>query len=1343
MESYSLKAILSVADRGFTSKMKSAVSLLDEMDSGSKKASASMMDIAKGAGVFRLVEAAVGKLEASVGEATDRFDILTRYPKVMEQIGFGAEVSNRSIEKLNDGIRGLPTSLDAIVASTQNIAILTGNLEKATDTSLALNNAFLASGSATADAERGLTQYTQMLSKGTVDLQSWRTLQETMGYALSETAKELGIVSGNSNELYSAIQSGRITFDEFNDALIICSNRTGGFADTAKEASAGIGTSFTNLSTAVVRGMANTIESVDDAVQKIDGETIAGKIDSASGAIDSFFSGISKGAGIAVQALDLFGPSILSAVAGFVALRGVMTAKNMWEEYQQQAKAAQITIEAFDNAEKLAAEATKLRTAATTAASQADKMSEMYSKAAAKAVESQTIAQQSSLAATKARKTAEAAAAAETKVRTAEEKLSVATLKLKTAEEKAVAAATKSTAAKEKAAAAVTKARADVDKKAAAVAAAKAKSEEFEASAAELSAKAETMEAAATKAGERADEDAIKASTAKAMADKKEAQVSKLNAAAEATETAAEKAGNIVTAESSMLVIAKTAALGVLSGKLSIVEAAQWAWNAATSTTVGLLSTTVVVVAAVAAVTVGLARALSKLDTKHKEVYDSQEKAVESSKDLVESLEATEKSYEDNEQDARATAAANQELADNITRLSEQENKSAQDKAELQAYVDSLNSSMEGLNLQYDSETDALNMSTDAMMDKVKAYEAQAKAQAAQERYVEVMKEQIKVEEEQAALSEKRNQFEEEWQALNSTGPKAMAEYRDAVAEMDAQSEELNNKKKELAESEEYLRGVMTESQAAQTEAVTSGTQAQITSLEDLSETQQAVVQSMNETWQSYADQATNMFDTLSDESELSVAQMTQNLLENQRVISEWATNIDTLAKRGIDEGLLEQLRQAGPESAGYVNAMVQASDAELQALSDAFANGGETATNALKTVFDTSTVPESAMNLITKTQETLNEQIAAADFSSIGLDVGQGLADGISSSSDAATTAAGTMATNVNETAANTLGVHSPSTVFMGYGQDLISGLVIGMQGQSGTLNATMTMLMTSAGQAAVNALNGQLNQMSAVTGASFNKIPAAAQSGMQMTAAAVGSGMNNVTQKITAGMKLSETATKTGMKAMNSAVKSDMQTIKASAKSGMDAFEDAIDNGMNQSKNSVTRGGNSMISALRSLRSGFYSSGYYASMGLAQGINAGSGAAISAANRLANQVATTMNNALKVGSPSKVTRKIGGFTTEGFVLGILDDIRNVKSAAERVADAAIPTGRIAERMAYAGAYVPDSSYEYSGTVDATYTIIVPVYLEGREVARVTAPYTQEELDKLEKRNARKQGRR
>ena len=549
MESYSVKAILSAVDRGYTSKMKSAVSLLEEFENQNKRTSSSMMDIAKGAGVFRVVEAAISKLEASAGDAVDRFDTMTRFPKVMEQMGFSADVSNRSIQKLSDGIKGLPTSLDGIVSSTQRIAVLTGDLEKATDTSLALNNAFLASGSASADAERGLVQYTQMLSKGTVDMEGWRSLQETMGYALSETAKQLGIASGNSNELYSAIQSGQITFDQFNDALIECSTKTGGFAENAKAASAGIQTSFTNLGISITRGMANTIQSVDEAVQKIDGDTIADKIDSASSTIDRFFEGVSKGAGIAVQALDLLGPSIITVVAGFAALKAAMAVQNVWEEYHRQAKAATIVIEAFNNAEKLAADAIKLRTAATTAAAQADKMSEMYAKASARALESQTIAQQSALAATKARKTAEAAVAAETKVRTAEEKLSVATLKLKAAEEKATASATKAKTVQEKAAAAVTRARADVDKKAAAVAQAKAKMDEFGASSAELSAKAETMEAAATKAGIRADEDSIKASTAKTMADAKEAQVSKLNAAAETAKTTAEEAGNIVTSQ--------------------------------------------------------------------------------------------------------------------------------------------------------------------------------------------------------------------------------------------------------------------------------------------------------------------------------------------------------------------------------------------------------------------------------------------------------------------------------------------------------------------------------------------------------------------------------------------------------------------------------------------------------------------------------------------------------------------------------------------------------------------------------------------------------------------------
>src|SRR5699024_4862842 len=155
----------------------------------------------------------------------------------MQLMGFDAQDSEKAINKLSDGIQGLPTTLDSVASTTQRIAMMTGDLDGAVDTTLALNNAFLASGASTADAERGLEQYVQMLAKGEVDLQSWRTLQETMPIALNETAKAFGFTGKSAqNDLYEALKEGNITFDEFNEKLVELSNETGGFAEVAKEA---------------------------------------------------------------------------------------------------------------------------------------------------------------------------------------------------------------------------------------------------------------------------------------------------------------------------------------------------------------------------------------------------------------------------------------------------------------------------------------------------------------------------------------------------------------------------------------------------------------------------------------------------------------------------------------------------------------------------------------------------------------------------------------------------------------------------------------------------------------------------------------------------------------------------------------------------------------------------------------------------------------------------------------------------------------------------------------------------------------------------------------------------
>lgn len=243
-ESFSVEAILTATDKNMTSTMNKAIGACQSFGDRVKS-------IIAGVGITKAIGATMNVLSSSFDGAINRFDTMQSYPKVMKSLGVSIEQSQKSVAKLNQSVQGLPTNLADVVTTSKSLAAVTSNIDKATDTTIALNHAFLASGSSSEDASRGLQQYSQMLAKGTVDMQSWRTLQETMAPALTKVAKKLGITSGNANELYDALQNGTITFDQFNDAMIECDTETGGFAETALEASKGIKTSMTNIKSAV------------------------------------------------------------------------------------------------------------------------------------------------------------------------------------------------------------------------------------------------------------------------------------------------------------------------------------------------------------------------------------------------------------------------------------------------------------------------------------------------------------------------------------------------------------------------------------------------------------------------------------------------------------------------------------------------------------------------------------------------------------------------------------------------------------------------------------------------------------------------------------------------------------------------------------------------------------------------------------------------------------------------------------------------------------------------------------------------------------------------------------
>ena len=342
MESYSVEAILSAVDKNFSSTMKNADSSMNNLDSSTQKTNSSILDIAKGIGVFKLIESAIGLVKTSVDGAIDRFDTLNKYPIVMQALGYSTDQVDKSMSKLTEGIDGLPTSLNEIVSNTQQLAISTGNLEKGTDTAIALNNAFLASDASTADASRGMQQYVQMLSKGTVDMQSWRSIQETMPIAMDKVAKSFKDQGVNSvNELYDALQDGTITFDDFNNRLIKLNDGVGGFAELAKKNSAGIRTSFSNIKTAVVKGLANVITAIDEGMQNAGLGSIAENFDKIKNAVNVAFKAITDSIPPAISFLtnlwDTIKPflPLIMAVIGYISIyQGVMgTARKAVELY--------------------------------------------------------------------------------------------------------------------------------------------------------------------------------------------------------------------------------------------------------------------------------------------------------------------------------------------------------------------------------------------------------------------------------------------------------------------------------------------------------------------------------------------------------------------------------------------------------------------------------------------------------------------------------------------------------------------------------------------------------------------------------------------------------------------------------------------------------------------------------------------------------------------------------------------------------------------------------------------------------------------------------------------------
>lgn len=281
------------------------------------------------------VTKAMSLVANSVGDAVSRVDTLARFPTVMQNLGYSAQDASSQIQRIAKELIGLPTSLDSLTTFVQRVAPVSGSLSRATDIALAFNNAVLAGGGPVYRQADAIEQFSQMLAKGEPDLMAWRTLQEAMPATLSQIAKQLGITSGNTTELYDAMKDGKIGFDDFTNATLKLNNEGlpgfKNFEQQAKDATGGIATGMQNAQTAITRGVAAIItaigqRNISDAIANI-GKGFETVLKQVATYVPPTLQMISDVFGFITRNKDVLFPlagAILAAVAAFKIFNTVM-----------------------------------------------------------------------------------------------------------------------------------------------------------------------------------------------------------------------------------------------------------------------------------------------------------------------------------------------------------------------------------------------------------------------------------------------------------------------------------------------------------------------------------------------------------------------------------------------------------------------------------------------------------------------------------------------------------------------------------------------------------------------------------------------------------------------------------------------------------------------------------------------------------------------------------------------------------------------------------------------------------------------------------------------------------
>ena len=1076
---------------------------------GFEKIKDAIKNFSVGAVAFKAVSSAMNLVSQSMDKAIDRFDTLQRFPKVMKSLGHSSKDVASSTKLLAEGIEGLPTTLDTVVGTTQKLTSMTGDLKKSTKLTLALNNAFLASGASTEDAARGLQQYSQMLSAGKVDMQSWKTLQETMPYALQKTAESFGFAGASAQkDFYSALQDGKITFDDFSKRLIELNKGTNGFAEMAKKNSEGIKTSFGNIVNAVAKGIANVIAEFDKMSKAVTGKSIAQNLDSIKGAVNSTFN-------VIISVIRGATPVVKSLVSVLGFLKPVL-----------------------------------------------DPLISVFTGVV----------------------------------------------------------------------------------------------------------------------------------------------------------------GAVLLFKGAMLGLSIIKGIGSLIGTLitslvSLTSTSLVATGATTGLAGALASLSSGGVFLVVGAIAGLVSWLTQESEASKEARAKNEEFKRSLDDLHESVNKGNEAYKDRRNEIQATAEDNERLVKKIDELNAVENKTASQKKELASAAETLNSRIEGLNIQYDKATGTINMTTDAIRKQIEIAKASAEIEAANDKMVENAKKRLEI-------KDKMKELEKEYQNIiretddAESGMFANSSARDEIKSQAKQKyneevKKLQDDIKKTEESDNELTNTIVKNNETKAKSTEDASGRMIYTMENMNEAQRKAVEMMQQEFANLKGEVQNAFQAIEQQSALSVDQLSANLEKNIAAVDKWAGNLETLARRGLAQGFLEELRKLGPKAAEQTQALVDSTDEQLGRFSELYNRSGEKAKEGLLRGIRATgqELPPEIESMVTAIGDEFRSALADAGFEVKGREVPQKISEGMRSGKGDVQQAA-TEVTEASKQAFNNLPTeakYSGSQVSGQYAQgitenqgaaqsasellktaslgvlsglfgegqakgaELGSGVASGATGGTGAVQAAADTLKMFA----VTGMSG-LGQEGQAKGSEFGTGVASGISVGQQVAIGAASALNLAVsaQFLTMGSNGQQAGSQFGSGVgggitstqgiatgaagiMKQLINVSVSSLGSDGRNSGTQFGIGVTSGIASQNGAVHGASSALKSSAHSGMSGGYSGGYSAGMAIGEGMMSGiyamAGSVAAAAASIASSAVAAARSTLRINSPSKVFRdQVGRAIPEGMAVGI-----------------------------------------------------------------------------------------